>query len=158
MHHWQPNKETSQFRTNPKTQADEPCRQAPKQPPLVYMPRVTRQSLAGWRLPVSALTDDQKRALSRRHGDAHTRAFEAWWATDCWRQRPVLPAYPDALRGLGCGAKTQAGTPCEQKSIYINGRCKLHGGISTGPTTKKGKARSARHGQKSGRTTFLGGV
>ena len=50
-----------------------------------------------------------------------------------------------------CNAKTRKGTPCQIKAIYKNGRCKLHGGLSTGPKTKKGKAASRRNGKKGGR-------
>ena len=45
-----------------------------------------------------------------------------------------------------CGAKTRAGTPCKRKDLYENGRCPLHGGLSTGPKTPGGKARSALNG------------
>lgn len=38
-----------------------------------------------------------------------------------------------------CGAKTRTGTPCQRYGNKINGRCKLHGGRSTGPKTKEGK-------------------
>lgn len=38
-----------------------------------------------------------------------------------------------------CGAKTRMGTPCQSKSIKGKKRCKLHGGLSTGPRTKEGK-------------------
>jgi hypothetical protein len=33
-----------------------------------------------------------------------------------------------------CGAKTRAGGTCRHKGNIRNGRCKLHGGASTGPT------------------------
>ncbi|WP_434655722.1 HGGxSTG domain-containing protein [Chromobacterium violaceum] len=59
---------------------------------------------------------------------------------------PPYPAYPGACLGLACGAKTRAGTPCKLTSIYENGRCKLHGGLSTGPRTKEGKRRAAQNG------------
>lgn len=59
---------------------------------------------------------------------------------------PSYPQYPDDLRGLKCGARTRAGTPCKRIDIFANGRCKLHGGMSTGPRTKAGKARSALNG------------
>jgi hypothetical protein len=39
-----------------------------------------------------------------------------------------------------CGAKTRAGTPC-RKYPMANGRCRLHGGCSTGPRTAEGLAR-----------------
>jgi hypothetical protein len=37
-----------------------------------------------------------------------------------------------------CGAKTRAGTPCKAKAVYANGRCKLHGGLSTGAKSAEG--------------------
>jgi hypothetical protein len=46
-----------------------------------------------------------------------------------------------------CGARTRAGTPCKQRAIYHNGRCKFHGGLSTGPRTAEGKKRSAMNGR-----------
>jgi hypothetical protein len=39
-----------------------------------------------------------------------------------------------------CGAKTRAGTPCRSAAMK-NGRCRMHGGKSTGPRTEEGKAR-----------------
>jgi hypothetical protein len=50
-----------------------------------------------------------------------------------------------------CGAKTRAGTPCRQKTIYWNGRCKFHGGMATGPKTDAGKEQSRINGRKGGR-------
>ena len=49
----------------------------------------------------------------------------------------------EEFRGLTCGATTRKGTPCKQVAIYANGRCKFHGGLSTGPRTMKGKRASA---------------
>lgn len=57
-----------------------------------------------------------------------------------------LPQFPREFHSLTCGAKTRAGTPCKMKCIYYNGRCKLHGGLSTGPLTEEGKARAAKNG------------
>jgi len=59
----------------------------------------------------------------------------------------ALPAIP----GGPCGAKTRAGTPCKQKAVYENGRCKFHGGLSTGPRTPEGKRRSVLNGHLGGR-------
>ena len=85
------------------------------------------------------------RKMQRVFHQAHQAAFNAWMASD--HQTPlVLPIFPEALRGLPCGAKTRSGTPCKLTCIYSNGRCKLHGGLSTGPTTKEGKARAAANG------------
>ncbi|WP_103974900.1 HGGxSTG domain-containing protein [Methylovulum psychrotolerans] len=45
-----------------------------------------------------------------------------------------------------CGAKKANGEPCRSKAVYRNGRCKFHGGLSTGPKTAEGKAKSALNG------------
>ena len=59
------------------------------------------------------------------------------------------PGWP----GRRCGAKTRAGTPCQNPAIKERSRCKLHGGKSTGPRTPEGKARVAaahtKHGRRS---------
>jgi hypothetical protein len=49
--------------------------------------------------------------------------------------------YPEHLRAVPCGATTRAGTPCKMTAIYWNGRCKLHGGKSTGAKTRAGRKR-----------------
>jgi len=41
-----------------------------------------------------------------------------------------------------CGAKTRTGKPCKAPGNGRDGRCKMHGGASTGPRTAEGKARS----------------
>lgn len=41
-----------------------------------------------------------------------------------------------------CGAKNRKGLPCGSKVLYPNGRCRFHGGVSTGPKTAEGKQRS----------------
>jgi hypothetical protein len=39
-----------------------------------------------------------------------------------------------------CGAKTRSGQPCKAQAL-TSGRCRLHGGLSTGPRTKAGRQR-----------------
>jgi hypothetical protein len=39
-----------------------------------------------------------------------------------------------------CGAKTRTGCPCRSPAM-TNGRCRMHGGASTGPRTPEGRAR-----------------
>jgi hypothetical protein len=46
-----------------------------------------------------------------------------------------------------CGAMTRKGTPCKAPAVWLkgepeprNGRCRNHGGLSTGPRTEAGKA------------------
>jgi len=41
-----------------------------------------------------------------------------------------------------CGARTRRGTPCRALGL-ANGRCRNHGGLSTGPRTAEGKAKAA---------------
>lgn len=40
--------------------------------------------------------------------------------------------FPPECRDMTCGAQTRAGTPCKRRDLYRSGRCKLHGGLSTG--------------------------
>jgi hypothetical protein len=48
-----------------------------------------------------------------------------------------------------CGAKTRQGTPCRAPAM-ANGRCRMHGGKSTGPRTEAGLARSRKARWKHG--------
>ena len=41
-----------------------------------------------------------------------------------------------------CGATNRMGQPCGCKQLFSNGRCRFHGGLSTGPKTPEGKQRS----------------
>jgi hypothetical protein len=50
-----------------------------------------------------------------------------------------------------CGAKTRAGNPCKRLDTAHNGRCRLHGGKSTGPTTQAGKEQARINGRLGGR-------
>ena len=55
-----------------------------------------------------------------------------------------------------CGAKARqnGGKPCRQPAM-ANGRCRLHGGKSTGPKTIEGKNRSANANYKHGHYTKI---
>lgn len=75
------------------------------------------------------MTDTEKRALWRQWCDERGD-------------------FPPQCRDMACGAQTRAGTPCKRRDLYRSGRCKLHGGLSTGPRTAKGKRRSARNGKR----------
>jgi hypothetical protein len=43
----------------------------------------------------------------------------------------------DFSRAPHCGARTRRGTLCKTRAM-VNGRCRLHGGLSTGPRTAAG--------------------
>ncbi len=61
-----------------------------------------------------------------------------------WRFGPNWP-------GRRCGARTRQGTACQRPANKKNGRCRLHGGASTGAKTEEGLARisaaNLRHGK-----------
>ena len=61
----------------------------------------------------------------------------------------VGPACPS----IRCGARARRGTAGQKLPLRGKKRCRLHGGLSTGPRTAEGKARIAeahlRHGQRS---------
>jgi hypothetical protein len=50
-----------------------------------------------------------------------------------------------------CGAKTRRGTPCRGPKVRNRTRCRLHGGLSTGPKTPEGIERIRRAVTKHGR-------
>lgn len=52
--------------------------------------------------------------------------------------------YGPNWQGKRCEALTRRGTLCQRPGNKINGRCKLHGGRSLGPSTKDGLARLAK--------------
>lgn len=80
-----------------------------------------------------------------------TRVRVFSWKFQKERKRPALAPLADplprVLLNAPCGALTRAGTPCKIRSVYRSGRCRLHGGLSTGPATAEGKARSALNGK-----------
>lgn len=88
------------------------------------------------------------RKLWRRHHEEHAKVAAGWQERGYQYPPPVFPPFPDELRGLACGAKTRAGTPCKRTDLYGPARCPLHGGLSTGPTTAEGKALAALNGHR----------
>jgi hypothetical protein len=56
----------------------------------------------------------------------------------------------DFTKAPRCGAKTRKGHPCPQPAMK-NGRCRLHGGKSTGPRTPEGLERMRQSKLKHGR-------
>jgi hypothetical protein len=56
----------------------------------------------------------------------------------------------DLTSSARCGARTRRGTLCRCPAMQ-NGRCRLHGGLSTGPTTAEGIERIRRAVTKHGR-------
>jgi hypothetical protein len=55
----------------------------------------------------------------------------------------------DFSKAPRCGAKNRRGTPCQAPAMK-NGRCRLHGGKSTGPRTPEGLERMRKAKTKHG--------
>ena len=55
--------------------------------------------------------------------------------------------------GQRCRAKTRRGTACQRPANKKNGRCRLHGGQSTGPKTAEGRAKIAAANTTTGQHT-----
>ena len=69
--------------------------------------------------------------------DVETGEIRLWWSRTK-RERPR------------CGARCRDGTPCQAPPVWdsrldrpVNGRCRMHGGLSTGPKTEEGRRRIA---------------
>ena len=60
----------------------------------------------------------------------------------------------DFSKAARCGAKTRRGTPCQCPAMK-NGRCRIHGGLSTGAKTTEGIERIRKAVTKHGRFTAL---
>lgn len=80
--------------------------------------------------------DDVKRIL-----------FRQWWARASAAEAAgrYVPSCPRYLRGLTCGARKKNGERCGATTLCANGRCKFHGGASTGPRTAEGRERALRN-------------
>ena len=79
----------------------------------------------------------------KRYSKEHERIFALWQENGFQHPPPKFPDYPEECKNMTCGAKTRAGHPCKSKAIFSNGRCKFHGGLSTGPKTLEGRRKSA---------------
>lgn len=102
-----------------------------------------------------ALCAGRLRRLVRRKPDASGRAAGSVDAMNDAERRALWQrwcdyggSFPPECADLTCGARTRAGTPCKRRDLYRSGRCKLHGGLSTGPRTAKGKRLSARNAKR----------
>src|SRR5262249_10836138 len=82
--------------------------------------------------------DDAKWAITKSHGSSLAPRFGR-------PNRIPLPLQP-RIKEV-CGARTRQGRACERPALK-NGRCRNHGGLSTGPTTPEGKARIAEAQRK----------
>ena len=89
--------------------------------------------------------DQEANDRAREEMRAYQRRQAAWNRKHSNEYFPE--SMPKSYYNMVCGAKTRAGTPCKRIDLYGNCRCKLHGGLSTGPRTAKGKHRSSQNWQ-----------
>lgn len=89
------------------------------------------------------MTDSELRQRLKAYHLACKEIHAIWKKEGEFSPEPIFPPFPEECCNMMCGAKTRAGHPCKNKQIYPNGRCKFHGGLSTGPRTLEGKRRSA---------------
>ena len=93
------------------------------------------------------MSDRELRRKRQAYFAEGRRLFEAWVASGYDEtMRPNYPPISDELKNMRCGAKTRAGTPCKRRDLCDSGRCRLHGGMSSGPRTEEGKVRSSKNG------------
>ena len=71
--------------------------------------------------------------------------------TSIYQRKPPKPDRWETNPDWFCGAINQSGLPCRMLAIYDNGRCKWHGGLSTGPKTEAGKEQARINGRNGGR-------
>ena len=65
----------------------------------------------------------------------------------------LLTRFGPTWPGIRCLAKTRRGTKCQSAAYKHNGRCRLHGGLSTGARTPEGLQRISEANIKHGRQT-----
>jgi hypothetical protein len=65
-------------------------------------------------------------------------------------------SFPEICEGMRCEAKTRSGTRCKNSGTsFPSGRCRFHGGKSTGPRSDEGKRRSAQNGMNAKRKRVI---
>lgn len=92
--------------------------------------------------------DDACRLLSSRHGLGFMSLSFSQNVTQqdmqlISRAMTIRKETSDGLARKPCNARTRSGTPCRSKSEPGKSRCRLHGGLSTGPRTPEGRKKIA---------------
>jgi len=84
-------------------------------------------------MPITAEQQQRRRRWCR----AYYRNAKKWRAGPLgYLPPPKFPIRPMDLEFLPCGAKTRRGGQCKKAGLFPSGRCRLHGGRSTGPKRK----------------------
>ena len=104
-------------------------------------------------MKINTTTSPELRKQQIKELKAYYKALSdrfAEWSKGCYRPpSPLGIEYPNICKGMKCEAKTRNGHPCKNDGTsFSNGRCKFHGGMSSGPITQEGKKISAGNGRK----------
>lgn len=106
-----------------------------------YWERKARIDLRGW-APDRLLRALGKGDLVQRHVYP-ARSMLGIFPHSMRTRGGVLAANEKTVQRQPCSARTRKGAPCRAMAINGKGRCKFHGGMSTGPRTPEGRARIA---------------
>lgn len=101
------------------------------------------------------MRDSSRLCAATAHRRTHQevcREHECLSGGSCGRMRALgladdgspLPRHQRPL----CGARTRAGSPCRMRVEPGKRRCRLHGGMSTGPRSAEGRAKIAEAQRK----------
>jgi hypothetical protein len=84
--------------------------------------------------------------LQRQDMAECTERWRAWGERRAYRDIDgkvhELGWHPPKRERPRCGARTRAGGSCKAPALPEKERCRMHGGLSTGPKTPEGKART----------------
>ena len=99
-----------------------------------------RRRLKAWYL-ACAHVDALRHWIAHDEADAEHRAQ---FFIDTGKVLPLIlpkyPPFPPECENMACGATAKStGLPCKSTIIFKNGRCRYHGGLSTGPKSPAGK-------------------
>lgn len=96
----------------------------------------------------NTLRTRQVLALKEYYEDSF-KSFEEYAAGGYEGKYRKSRPFPEICLGMKCEAKTRSGLPCKNDGTnWRNGRCKFHGGASTGPITEEGKKKVSKNAKK----------
>ena len=103
---------------------------------------IARGLAAGIARPVEVYVDSAKPA-GRRPAQAKGSPRSPRQPSPDKAAAPSEPLTGRQRKRCGARARSRGGAPCQCKVVPGRTRCKLHGGMSTGPKTPEGRARSS---------------
>ena len=77
---------------------------------------------------------------------AEGRSFNGEW--NCNGKLKMWTGKLPKRRQARCGAVCRTGEPCKRRVVQGKRRCRIHGGLSTGPKTAEGRERIAEANRK----------